>query len=133
MTMRADLLTKLRTASPLASLTGGRIHWLRRPRSGELSAVTLSIVGAGRAYSHRGAVDLNNPRVRCECWGETLEKAAAVADALTSAIETKETVGDTVFKGAFLEMESDPQPDQMGDGTAVLRVIRDFIVWSQPA
>ncbi|MEA3042971.1 MAG: hypothetical protein QOH47_809 [Sphingomonadales bacterium] len=133
MAFRADLKTKLRVASDLAALVAARVHWLQRPRDGLLPAVTIEIFGAGRLYHHGGAMGLARPRVRFKCWGETLEAAVDVADALTPAIEAKGTTGTTAFKGAFLEMETDLAPAELGDGTLVPCAVRDFTVWHQPA
>jgi len=132
--MKADLLAKLRGNAGLAAIVGARVHWLQRPRGGELPALTLTIVGPGRGYTHAGADALSNPRVRCECWGRSYLEAGLVADALTPAIEAKETVGATAFAGAFLQFESDgPAPDTTADGIEVFRTIRDFAVWWRAA
>lgn len=133
MAFRADLVTKLRAAAALKALVAARVHWLQRPRGGVLPAVTIEIFGSGRIYHHGGAAGLAHPRVRFKCWGETLEAAVDVADALTSAIETKGATGTTAFKGAFLQMENDLAPAELGDGTLVPCAIRDFEVWQQPA
>jgi hypothetical protein len=131
--MKADLKTRLRANAALAALVAARVHWLRRPRNGALGAVTLSIVGAGREYCHAGAVGLSRPRVRTETWGATEAQATEIADALTVAIEAIGTTGTTTFKGAFLEMEQGFDPETMGDGAEVVRILRDFTLWHQPA
>lgn len=131
--MKADLLAKLRADAGLIALVGGRGQWYRRPRAGALPDYTLSIVAPGRIYHHGGAAALAHPRVRAECWGRTYLEAGEIADALQAAIEATGSSGTTRFAGAFLEMEQSFDPETLGDGTEIVRIIRDFTVWHQPA
>lgn len=131
--MKADLLARLQADAPLVAIVEDRGQWYRRPRAGELPDYTLTIAGMGRIYHHGGAATLAHPRVRCECWGRTYLEAGQLADALQTAIETTGTSGTTRFVGAFLEMEQSFDPETLADGTEVVRIIRDFTVWHQPA
>ncbi|WP_420141761.1 tail completion protein gp17 [Sphingomonas sp.] len=131
--MEQDLRTRLKAGQALTDRVGDRIDWGLRPAATALPAVTLTVVSAPVQYTYLGRQRLRWARIQIDVWAATYKDAATVAALLPPLIEPKETVGATDFKGAFVSMEIDADPEEAAGGTLIHRRIVEFIVWHRPA
>ena len=137
MAMEEALLTRLREAARLASISGDRVDWFDRPRADDdapaatLPAITLFKISPGRDWTMDGPDGLDEPRVQFDCWAERKDVAVALARALLAEMEQPRTVDGWRFHEASLELERWTIDEDAG-GAALFRVQMDFTFFHEP-
>jgi len=135
--MEEALVTRLRSAlTGVAGTVNARpaVDWVERQSdvSAAFPACVLTVVSPGKTYDHDGADGLQTRRVRAECFGITYSSAKALARAIISSLEISATVAGVRFGRGRLEFERDFQPEDLGGGLKVHRVILDFYLPTKP-
>lgn len=128
--MKAALTSYFLANAGLTAAVGSNLNWNERPQGAALPAINLSRVSTGIAYHHAGATDLERARVQADCWGRTALECETSAKALRAAVETMhEARGDTMLERGFIENMIDTDPEDLGGGVTVHRIIVEFFVW----
>lgn len=128
--MKAALTAFLLADTGLAAVIADRIDWNERPQGEALPAMGLTRVSPGITYQHAGPIDLERARVQADCWGTTALECETLASALRTAVETMHEARDGVMlERGFIETMIDTNPEALGGGAMVHRIIVDFFVW----
>jgi hypothetical protein len=130
--MEESLVALLLAHTPLTSLTGTRIHWLRAPQGVAMPYVVLQMITRLPDMTHAGPSGLNAARVQIDCYGLSYGSAKAVARAVEGRLSgyrgTPTPPGTTVFDGVFKDAERDGYEDEASTDK-LFRVSMDFIIW----
>lgn len=127
--MEAALITRLLANDGLSGLVGNRINWGERVQGEPLPAITMMIVSSGRRYNHGGVDGTSDPRVQFDIFGNTMNEARIIRDALKEAIEVRQTVQGISFSVSLLDAERGPLIEDVGGGKKVYRYSLDFFLW----
>lgn len=127
MSWRADLITRLRGDAGLAAQLGTRIAFFAAARRWTVyPQLVLQEISPGREYTHDGPDGLDQPRVQFDIYAETDAQLLAVEAALMAEMESPAMVGATSFHHGYLESRSSPDPGDLANNRAVLRLSLDF-------
>jgi hypothetical protein len=127
MNMYEALLARILAAGPVAALAGRRVSWVERPQAGALPAVTLQVISGANETFFDGNQQTQSERVQVDTWGLKYADAAALAKAVTDAVEPAHTGNGIRFSRSFLESKTDLGEDS--EKGFVHRRSLDFIIW----
>lgn len=135
--MEEALVARLRSALvDVAGVANGRpaIDWIERQSdaASAFPAIILTVVSPGKTYDQDGADALQTRRVRAECFGLSYLAAKVLARAATDVLEQAATVSGVRFGRARLQFERDFDPEDLGGGLKIHRVVLDFFLPSKP-
>ena len=127
--MRMDLITRLRSAAPIAALIGNRVYWNKRKAGEPVPALVLYKITPGNQHTAQGDSGLYGSRVQFDCLGMEVRDFDPLFAAVKAEMEQPKIVGGTAFSMSFLESERDmPFVDVAGVGS-VGGISADFFVW----
>lgn len=118
-----DLVTRLRSAAPVATAAGTRVAFYERGRDWkDRLSVLINLDDEGRDYTHEGPNGLQMPEVTIDVFGATGSAVEALARSVRDVFETpSQTVGDTKFGMGFVRTGRTLGPEDMPDGARVFR------------
>jgi hypothetical protein len=102
--MQTQLRTRLLSASPVSALVGTRINWGARPQGEAYPSLVLTLISDPRPQHFAGLINSRSTMVQIDCYGTTAAQAAALREAVISAIVPAATVGGVIFDRAFIDM-----------------------------
>jgi len=107
----------------LASVAGGRRHWVRAPASTARPYIVLNRI-AGRAdYTFQGPSGYVESRVQADIYADTYGAAKATARQVITSLSGRRTGS---ILGIFLDAERDLPVEDAGAVTHLFRVSLDF-------
>lgn len=83
----AAFRSRLAADATVAGLVGTAVYGGEAPQDATPPFVTLQLISAPRQYTLAGSNGHAQPRVQVDCWAASLLDAAALADAVTAALE----------------------------------------------
>jgi hypothetical protein len=122
MSTEADLIAALQAASPVAALAGTRVFLAGARQGSDYPYVTIQRVSTTGADHLDGPANLEWPRFQIDCWSPEAKQAAALAEAVRTAIDHV----TLAFYATFQDWEG-PAPDPE---TRNFRVRQDYLVWT---
>lgn len=124
---REGLVTYLNAQYDLNDMVGGRIHAARLPDKPTLPAVVYRVVTNFGSISHDGPVELRNPRVQLDVWGERPADIEPVAEAIiTALLGYRGPMGDVEYTAGWVLADS---TDIFEKDTGLYRISMDFRGW----
>ena len=111
--MQADLRTKLIETTAVAEIATGGITWTRAPQTPAAGSVFAVIrqVGGNVGMNHAGRDHLDTARVQVDCFAPSFVQAAALREAITTALcGFQGTVGATEFTAILPNAPRDFDP-----------------------
>lgn len=109
----------------LASVAGGRRHWVRAPQGTVRPNVVLQRVPRAPTYTMGGPSSYVQTRVQADVYGETFTSTKATADALTSVLSGY--AGGSI-QGIFIDAERDLPDADAGEVSKLFRISLDLII-----
>jgi hypothetical protein len=111
--------TVLDAAAPVTALVGNRISVRPRAQGDVLPAITLLLVSTAPTWNLQADSRLDSCRVQVDSWGASYAEAAALADAVRTAL----SAADRVLVSEVTDFDPSSETHVVSD---------DFLVWIDP-
>lgn len=118
--MDEALIARL-VALAAVSAAGAAVAWDERPRSDGVPCIVLTLISAGRDYTHDGADGLDFPWVQIDFWGGDAAALIVLRDAVIAEIESAAVVDGIRFHAGFLESSRSSVPETLDGGQTLHR------------
>lgn len=109
----------------LASIAGGRRHWVRAPQSAARPHLVLNRISGIRDYHSQGASGYVASRIQIDAYADTYTAAKATARQVVTALSGYRS---GTIQGVFLDMERDLPAEDAGAVNHLFRVSLDFTI-----
>ncbi len=109
----------------LASVAGGRRHWVSAPQTAVRPYVVLNRVGGQPNYHMQGPSGFVSSRVQMDCYADKYTEATALAVDVTTLVSGY--TGGTI-QGIFVESERSLPAADAGEVSSLFRVSIDITV-----
>lgn len=125
--MDEAMILRLNAATGITAITGNRISWFERPRSGgDSPAIVLTHVSAGVDYTMTGEDGLPFAWVQFDLWATDAAALPALEAAVIAEMHGTGTWGGVRFHNGFVEGRQQFEPDDLADGARAYRNALDF-------
>lgn len=109
----------------LASVAGGRRHWVRAPQSAARPYLVLNRISGIHDYTTQGASGYVASRVQIDVYADTYTAAKVTARQVVTALSGYRSGS---IQGVFLDMERDLPAEDAGTVNHLFRVSLDFTI-----
>jgi hypothetical protein len=102
MDMQGALRARLLAAATVTARVAQRVYWVDRPQATALPAITLQIIDEPRDQHMAGFQDLRQALVQVDAWAATYAEAAALKEAVITALVPAHSGDGVDFRRAFV-------------------------------
>lgn len=113
----------------VAGLAGTRVDWGARPQGSALPAVVLVLVSDARPQHMKDFQQLRESRVQADCYAAKQADAAALREAVISALVPSGAFSDVRFERGFVDGLRDTEENT--ETGIVHRSSPDLLIWHE--